>query len=86
MCNRFSDADPYAGSIQCPVGTVAGCTFTTGGGVATLSSDSALLPAVLHAYTADIAHYAAPMPGSGRASLLLGGLPAVGLATRRRRG
>ena len=86
MYNRFSDADPYAGSIQCPVGTVAGCTFTTGGGVATLSSDSALLPGVLHAYTADIAHRAASAPGSGRASSMLGDLLAVGLATRRRRG
>jgi hypothetical protein len=56
---RFTDADPFAGSIQCPLGLITGC-FTT----ADLSADSdidvmfdlpndgsyKLLPGILHAY------------------------------------
>jgi hypothetical protein len=47
---RFSDADPYVSSIQCPIGQVTGCFFTTGGAPATLTADYKLLPGVLHAY------------------------------------
>ena len=34
---RMTDVDPYAGSIQCPLGRTTGCFFTTGGGAATLT-------------------------------------------------
>jgi hypothetical protein len=54
---RFSDADPYASSIQCPLGQTTGCFFTTGGDLATLTSEYSLLPGVLHAYRADAADF-----------------------------
>ncbi len=87
---RFSDADPYLGSIQCPLGEVTGCFFTTGGSSATLTGEYALLPGVLHAYTAtesDLATYVAPyeVPEPGTSVFLLAGLAGIGvLATRRR--
>ena len=56
---RFTDADPFAGSIQCPLGLFTGC-FSTADLVADghidvmfdLANDGSykLLPAVLHAY------------------------------------
>ena len=79
---RMSDADPYASSIQCPVGSLSGCTFTAGGAAATLSADYQLLPGVLHAYTADIAGYAAPVPEPATWALMLAGAAAL-LARRR---
>jgi hypothetical protein len=71
---RFTDADPFASSIQCPLGTTTGCFFT-----ADLAADDdvddlidlpadgsyALLPGVLHAYkvpTADLDDYVRPFP------------------------
>ncbi|MGZ8379059.1 MAG: esterase-like activity of phytase family protein [Gemmatirosa sp.] len=82
----FSAADPYAASIQCPVGTTTGCTFTTGGGAATLTSAYRLVPGVLHAYTARIDGYVAPFVTPEPQSIAL---TAVGLgllaAARRRR-
>jgi hypothetical protein len=83
---RFSDANPYATSIQCPLDTKIGCTFTTGGGAATLTDSYALLPGVLHAYrasTTDLGGYVAPIPVPG--TLLLLGLGIVGLALPRMR-
>src|SRR5262245_8850662 len=47
---RFTDADPFLASIQCPLGAVNGCFFTTGGAPATLTPEYKLLPGVLHAY------------------------------------
>jgi len=44
------DYDAYVNSIQCPIGEVTGCVFTTGGAPATLTADYKLLPGVLHAY------------------------------------
>ncbi|BBL59478.1 esterase-like activity of phytase family protein [Methylomonas koyamae] len=62
---RFSDADPYASSIQCPLGQTEACVWTANGAGATLSADYKLLPGVLHAYkisAADLGNYAAPVP------------------------
>jgi hypothetical protein len=68
---RFTDADPFASSIQCPVGLQTRCFFNTGGGAATLTPEYALLPGVLHAYKASAADlaglvrpFAVPEPGS----------------------
>ncbi|MBK8741662.1 MAG: esterase-like activity of phytase family protein [Betaproteobacteria bacterium] len=60
---RFSDADPYVGSIQCPLGTRTGCSNTTGGAAAVPTADHKLLPGVLHAYKipeADLVSYIKP--------------------------
>lgn len=62
---RFTDADPYASSIQCPLGQTDACVWTANGSSATLSADYKLLPGVLHAYkvsAADLGNYAAPVP------------------------
>jgi hypothetical protein len=83
---RFSDADPYAQSIQCPAGTISGCVFTTGGASVTLTGDYSLLPGVLHAYTADIANYTAPIPEPQTWMLMIAGMFTVGSLARRRRG
>ncbi len=80
---RFTDADPYASSIQCPVGAKLGCTFTTGGAAATLTDAYSLLPGVLHAYKATIAGYVAPVPEPGTLGLLAASMLG-GLAFRRR--
>jgi hypothetical protein len=62
---RMTDADPFVGSIQCPLGQVTGCFFTTGGASATLTPAYKLLPGVLHAYRvppAELEHYVEPEP------------------------
>src|SRR5262245_19749784 len=64
---RFTDADPYASSIQCPLGTTTGCFETTGGAPTELPADGSytLLPGVLHAYKvprADLGDYVRPIP------------------------
>jgi hypothetical protein len=60
---RFTDADPFATSIQCPLGETTGCI----GAADSVPSDGSyrLLPGVLHAYkvpAADLATYIAPVP------------------------
>ena len=63
---RFSDADPFVTSIQCPLDTKTNCFLTTGGGPAPLTADYKLLPGVLHAYrvsTADLGNYVPPISG-----------------------
>jgi hypothetical protein len=57
---RFTDADPFATSIQCPIGSTSGCFFTAGSAPATLTSDYGLVPGVLVAFTAKITDYVSP--------------------------
>ncbi|MBL8430649.1 MAG: PEP-CTERM sorting domain-containing protein [Dechloromonas sp.] len=84
---RFTDADPYASSIQCPLGATTGCNGAATG-VPTDGSYQ-LLPGVLHAYkvsAADLAGYTAPIavPEPETWTMLLAGLGLIGFATRRR--
>ena len=60
---RVTDADPFATSIQCPLGQTTGCT----GAAESVPADGSytLLPGVLHAYkvpAADLATYVEPAP------------------------
>jgi len=78
---RFSDADPFAVSIQCPLGQVTGCFTTANPAVAaTLTSDYTLLPGALQAYKVsvdDLAGYIAPaaaVPESHASVMFLAGL------------
>lgn len=84
---RFSDNDPYANSIQCPIGSTVGCFFTNGGSAATLNANYRLLPGVLHAYAANLRDYvvpgSVPTPGSAALGMLALAMLAV---TRRRAG
>ena len=77
---RMTDTDPSATSIQCPIGSVLGCTGT-------LTADFKLLPGVLHAYSADISEYVnsstAPIPEPETYALMLAGLGVVAWMRRR---
>jgi hypothetical protein len=82
----FSLTDPYANSIQCPVGATSGCFNTNGGASTTLpTSGYALLPGVLHAYTADVIGYVSPVPEAGESHGQPAGLGVIGFLARRRR-
>ncbi|MBT9458758.1 MAG: esterase-like activity of phytase family protein [Burkholderiaceae bacterium] len=83
----FSLADPYAGSIQCPLDQTINCVKTSDGSAAAWSAGYQLLPGVLHAYTIsanELGAYTAPVPEPTTWALMLGGLVAVGAAARRR--
>ena len=84
----FSQADPYAASIQCPVGQTTGCVATTGGAPRTLTAAYTLLPGVLHAYAATIDGYVAPavVPEPGVFALTAAGLGLVAAGAARRGG
>jgi len=83
---RFSDADPYASSIQCPIGQTTGCFLTANNAATTLGAGYALLPGVLQSYSANIAGYVAAVPEPQTVAMLLGGLLLVAGAARRRAG
>lgn len=62
---RFSDANPYATSIQCPLDLTVNCVTTDGGEPTTLTPDFKLLPGMLHAYkisSTEISSYVPPTP------------------------
>ncbi len=83
---RFTDTDPYATSIQCPIGMTAGCFSTFDASAMSLTSDYAMIPGVLQAYTADINGYVpvvTPEPES--VVLVAGGLLALVAIARRNR-
>jgi len=82
---RFSDVDPSAGSIQCPIGSTTSCFLTSNNlTAATLTADYQLLPGVLHSYTADIAGYVTPVPEPATWAVLLAGLLGVFSVVRSR--
>jgi len=82
---RVTDTDPFATSIQCPVGLTSGCFSTATAAGASLTGDYQLLPGVLHSYTADIAGYTAPVPEPETYAMLLAGLSVLAFARRQRR-
>ncbi len=62
---RFTDADPFVSSIQCPIGTKSNCFLTSGASLtpptpATLTSEYVLMPGILSAFTANITSYVKP--------------------------
>lgn len=81
---RFTDADPYGSSIQCPKSDTTGCFFTADGKPAVLDASYGLLPGVLHAYTARLSGFVAPIPAPASAWLAAAGLLALVGARRRR--
>jgi hypothetical protein len=87
---RFTDANPYNSSVQCPIGQTTGCFNTADAELANptlfdLPAGRSLLPGVLHAYkvsAADLGLYIKPVPLPPALALLA---PGAALLMRRRR-
>ena len=84
---RFSDTDPYASSIQCPIGIVSGCFFTSNNNGVSDLTGYALLPGVLQSYKANINGYVPTVvPEPSTVVLMTLGLGLLGgVVVRRRR-
>lgn len=86
----FTQSDPYAASIQCPIGQTTDCFTTASGAPATLTSAYQLLPGVLMGYAARIDGYVSPsaavVPEPGTVVLTTIGLGIMGVVARRRGG
>ena len=82
---NFLDADPNGASIQCPIGLTTGCVFAAGGAATELTPAYALLPGVLHAYSAEINGYVSVVPEPSEVSLVIIGLGMLAVGARRRR-
>jgi hypothetical protein len=75
----FTNADPYANSIQCPLDETTGCFNTSNGLAALLPSNYELLPGVLHSYkisASELGNYVPPasVPVPSALLLMLSGL------------
>jgi hypothetical protein len=88
----FAQSDPYAKSIQCPIGTQVGCFLTSNNATpADLFSTQnngkySLLPGVLQSYTANINGYVPVVtPEPATLALVAVGLGVVGVGARHRR-
>ncbi len=86
---NFSLADPYAASIQCPLGQVTGCFLTSNNQPATLTSAYSLLPGLLYSYKVPqsdldfVAPFDVPEPWTW--TLVSSGLAVMWMARFRRR-
>ncbi|WP_309669180.1 esterase-like activity of phytase family protein [Gemmatimonas sp.] len=83
---RFSDTDPYASSIQCPIGSVSGCFFTSNSNGVSDLTGYALLPGILQSYKANINGYVPTVvPEPSTVVLMTIGLGLLGGVVVRRR-
>ncbi len=86
---RFTDTNPYASSIQCPLGTTINCFLTSNSLTgASLTAEYQLLPGVLHAYkvsAADLGNYVQAVPVPAALPLFLSAFGLLGGVARLRR-
>jgi len=83
---NFGLGDPYANSIQCPIGTLVGCFLTSNNNTAaTVTSAFTLLPGSLQSYSANINGYVSTVPEPGTVALVGVGLLLVTVTARKRR-